>query len=804
MTHLKEQTSNLLHQKLFQKKSIKRIVFSLQLLIFTVLFTCADALYANGANNPPPDILLLMHNPSGIRIEYNISKQELELWISPQAGKEDGYWMRNFSNRDDHTRLFDKIFFPELKPSDYIDTEYNPWHSIVHYKNHKLHIATVFDQPYLMLWFENEGMIDFKSDKQDSIVKRNNNTFHIHHPDRGLDFSFVALLGDGKFQHQLQTDRGRSTYARAYLNANSPLYIGGELQNEPVEQLLLDVTKKTVSEQLKETNDEVDKILKHGKVIFRNHDSLQYLVDFNKRIWVSSQDHSGALHASIKYIYYLIWVREGGLACPWIGYSGWVHPLEKWMEFQIKNPTEIRDEGPGGRFFGQLANGKITKWQEDGAFFAIWPAYTHWTQTGKNTFVSGDNLDLLRESVDWLERYCFDKEKGIFFRYYYCETPLHNSRDFGWDNAVGKPVLGWDPAPYKGHKIEKSYDIYVNLLNYSVYKMLEAMCHAEGIENDYATKAASLADKMKFMFAVDDLPLYGEVISTEGKTITAEKYGMDETDYIWSLTCPSFYPNYVDIDKYRLMLFDDLLEKRDHYFLAAYFSIIGALDLSQVNQSDVRGAIDYAAKECYIPWENLPMAGSMVEMSGYYPPGSNHQIRPQMFTMGAWFGAMGNLAVRRLPYGLALQPAQLVKGIEKYEYQDKLIDFNFDGEGNTVTYSINGAAIKNSLQIPEDKLTAGTNKIDVALSSSEISYPLLVSSSLRLLNIEESNERIVYHMVSLNRDNTLTISFTGNPSLIQIKTEKGKIIEFESREIAKNKHLVSFTGNGNITLEIKK
>ncbi len=802
MRDLKRKNS-LLHQNLLIRFFNGTRQRTWQLLFIVVPLICTLRA-ANAIYYPQPDILLLMHNPSGIRIEYNISKQELELWISPQAGEEDGYWMRNFSNRDDHTRLFDKISFPELNPADYLETEYNPWHSIVHYKNQKLHIVTVFDEPYLVVWFENGGIIDFKSDKQDSIVKRDNNTLHIHHPDRGLEFSFVALLNEGHFQHQLQTDRGRSIYARAHLKSGKPLYIGGELSFEPVEKMLQTEAKKPVEEVMENTSRKVDELLASGRVVFRDHDSLQYMVDFNKRIWASSQDHSGALHASIKYIYYLIWVREGGLACPWIGYSGWVHPLEKWMDFQIKNPTKIQNEGPGGRFFGQLVNGKITKWQEDGEFFAIWPAYTHWTQTGKNTFVSGENLKLLRESVDWLERYCFDSEKGIFFRYYYCETPLHNSRDFGWDNAVGKPVLGWDPAPYKGHKIERSYDIYINLLNYSVYKMLEAMCNAEGIENDYATKAALLAEKIKFMFEVDDLPLYGKVISTKGKTITAEKYGMDETDYIWALTCPPFYPDYVDIDKYRLMLFDELLEKRDGYFLAAYFSILGSLDLKLANQSDVRKSIDYAARECYIPWENLPMAGSMVEMSGYYPPGDAHQIRPQMFTMGAWFGAMGNLGVRRLPFGLAVQPAEIVNGIEKYEYQNKLIYFNFSGEGNTAAFSINGETIKGSLQVPENKLTAGTNKIDVALSNTEISYPLLVSSTLKLINIEEDEEKMVYQLESFNQANTIIISQNRNSLPLQIKNEKGKEVKFKSKKITGNRDKINFTGKGNITLEIKK
>ena len=68
---------------------------------------------------------------------------------------------------------------------------------------------------------------------------------------------------------------------------------------------------------------------------------------------------------------------------------------------------------------------------------------------------------------------------------------------------------------------------------------------------------------------------------------------MDRTDYIWALTCPPFYPDYVDIYSYRNQLFHDLLVKKDNYFLAAYFSILGSLDMEHVEQESVKWAVDY-------------------------------------------------------------------------------------------------------------------------------------------------------------------------------------------------------------------
>jgi hypothetical protein len=783
--------------------------FSVFLIVIAMLTICSGCKHKQtddfeentptNANIEHPDIQVLMHNPAGMRIEYNITKQQLELWISPQAGKDNDYWIRNFSNRDDHTRVFDKISFPRLSVNDYKKVDYDPWHSIIHFSETKLHIATVFDKPVVMLWFENDEWVDFKSDKQDAIRKRTSDIFHMTHPDRGLDFSFVAKIIGGEFQHQLQTDRGRSTYARAKLTANNPLFVGSELTSEDVEQMVMDMADEKPKELLAKTNERTDQIVENGKIELQNWDSLQKMIDFNKRIWVSSQDLSGALHASIKRIYYLIWVREGGLACPWIGYSGWMYPLENWLEFQMENPTEIDDEGPGGRFFGQLVNGKITKWQEDGAFYAIWSAFTHWTQSGNDEFVTGENLELLRDAMDWLERYCYDEEKGLFYRRFYCETPLYNSRDFGWDNAVGKPVYGWDAPPYKGEKIEKTYDIYINLLNYSVYCMLESMSSNAGLANEYGEKAQSLAENMRFLFDAKRLPLYGKVYSIDGEEIISEEYGMDKTDYIWALTCPPFYPDYVDIYKYRNNLFEDLLEKKDHYFLAAYFSILGSLNMSQVSQKDVKWAIDYAAKECYVPWENLPLAGSMVEMSGYYPPGHGHQIRPQMFTMGAWFGAMGNLAIHRLPYGLAIQPSQLVEHYQKYQYKDKTIDLFFQGKGNISSIKVNGEPVKFSLQIPEVLLTESTNKIEIELAEADNNQFRLNHSSAVLNQVKLSNDTIQYYL-NTTGNCILYLENLNNKNNLQIVDQQGRDIFFEVFETAAGLSKISFSYSGKCVL----
>ncbi|BDD01263.1 hypothetical protein [Persicobacter psychrovividus] len=749
------------------------------------------------------DQLILMHSPMGVRAEYNISQSTIELWINPKAGEDNSYKMRNFSNRDDHTKIFDKISFPALSAADYVSTDYDPWHTVVHYKNQDVHIATLEDSPVFYIWTSKAGMIDFKTDKQDTPIKRAERSFVSAHPDRGLNFEFAAVLKGGDFQHQLQIDQGRSTYCRAEMVPNQPIFIGGALKGEHIERKLQQLAAKGQQKLMADNDKEVIKETAFGKLVLNDHDSLQNLIDFNKRIFLSAQDKSGAMQAALQKIYYLIWVRDGGLACSWMAYSGWANPLDKWTDFQMANPTNIEENGRTGRFFGQMANGKITKWQEDGLFYAVWSAFTYWTQTNDTKYISKDNLKLMMEACDWLEDYCYDQKEGLFYRQYFCETPLYNSRDFGWDNAVGKPVLGWDAPPYKGKKIERSYDIYINLFNYSVYRMLHEVCEVQGVKNNYAEKAEALVEKMKPLFPEGKMPYYGKAVATDGTVLMADGYGLDETDYIWALTCPPFFPKEFDIDRYQKTLFDDLLVKKDEYFLAGYFSILATLEMDDINQDDLRKAIDYAAKECYIPWKNMPMAGAMVEMSGFYPAGSNHQIRPQIFSMGAWFGAMTNIAVKRLPHGLALQAGKLVKEINDYQYRGKLVDFKFEGEGTLDYFTVNGKKVTASNQIPDAWLNKDKNEVVGFRSTQKTAAPKLLSSTIELLDLQEAKGELSFTFISI-AEAQIVLSNSTAEAIDKLTDANGTAIRFHTNVNPQGNTVISFDHKGELNLKVKQ
>ncbi|HEX8546471.1 MAG TPA: hypothetical protein VF691_05875 [Cytophagaceae bacterium] len=746
---------------------------------------------------PLAETLILMHNRMGIRLEYNLDKETIELWISPQAGKSLSYKDRNFSNRDDFTRLFDKISLPGLKLEDFVKCDYDAFHSVIHFKNQRVHIANIFSQPMIVIWCEKAQEVDFKSDKSDNINEKGDKIFAIDHEDRGKRFQYVATLGQGSgsFDHQRDVDEGRSIFARARLSPIQPLFIAGELSKENIKNLAKKVASDPLHELLTINNAEIENALDKGVIRLKNMPELQKLLDVNKRIFLSMQDASGAFRASIQNIYYLIWVRDGGIASPALAYSGWSDPLDKWNQFQLANPTTTNYE-PKGKFFGQLVDGKITKWEEDGLFYVISSAFTYWTQMGDKKYISGANLQLLESTMTWLEKYCYDDSLKAFGRYHYSETPLAFSRGYGWDDAVGKPSPKW-ASVYKGDTIVRAYDAYMNMCAYATYNML-AIANTGAKSQEYIDKANGLMPILaRFMANKGKLPSYGLLKTSKGAMIEAEPYGMDNENYLYAYTLPNFYPDMSRISEIRNNLFEDMMAKPSKYFLSTWFALLTSLDTEFIDESKLIKAVNYAAKQCYQGGKYLPMPYTMKEMTDVKDGDPYHDIRPQAFTIGPWMSAMSNFGVKRLPFGLALRSTQVLDELVNYQYKNALIDFYFIGAGKVEMVKINGKPIYNSLQIPEKDLSKGDNVIEINMSTKAPTNPTLVSSNVTLQ--------------SLNGD-SLSYVFEGyGKNYLTFKNTSGKFSASDGSKPVDlkvsqkdNYQIVEFEGRGNFALQILK
>jgi len=736
------------------------------------------------------DTLVSLHNRRGVRIELNLDKRTLDLWISPRAGASLDYRDRNFSNRDDHTSIFDRISLPRLERKDFLGCDYDPFHTVLRFKGQTLHLATLFDRPVVLLWFESPSVVDLKTDKQDTFGTRSDRLFEAEHPDRGLAFRFAAALGPGtgSFAHQRDVDTGRSTWARATVGAGQVLALAGELAGQPVSVWATEGAGTPAEMVLASTEAKVQAALARGHVRLRGRPDLQRVLDLNRRVLLSMQDESGAIRAAIKFIYYLIWVRDGAVVTVPAAHSGWLDPLARWNAFLLANPT-VTEHEPRGRFFGQLVNGRITKWEEDGLFFAVWSAFTHFSQTGEARFASGESLAVLRDATDWLERWTFDPERGLFGRYYEGETPLSDSRGDGWDDAVGSPAERLR-TEVRGRVVTRSYDLAANLTSWGVYLMLAAM-DAERAPA-WLAKARALEGKLRpWLDRRDALPDYGDLRTREGDLVRAAASEMDMGDYTWALSLTPFAGEVFDLAPLRARLLAESEKTDKTPFLATRFSLLASLDTEVDDEARILAAIDRVVPEAVRPGRYLPMAYTAPEVAGIADGHPYHDVRPQAFSVGPWLWAVANLGLRRLPFGLAVRPTSALEGIDAYEYRGALLDVRFEGRGRVERVVLNGKPVLHSLQVPDGRLVPGPNRLVVGLGPEAPAMPLLVSSTVRLEAVAPAGGAVTYAVEGFGRN---VLAFRGRPA-IEVRDAGGRRVVAAIRSSAGHTS-IDFEGRG--------
>lgn len=743
-----------------------------------------------------PETFILMQNRRGLRIEYNLDRSNLQIWISPQAGKSFSYIDKNWSNRDDHTRVFDRILIPGVELSTFDRCDWDPFHSKIYFQDQVLHIAQIYEEPAVLVWFEKDGLVDFKIYGEE--VERTNNSFIINHTDRGRDFQSAAILapGEGSFQQQLELDEGRSVYTRAHMKPGQVLLIASELKNEQIGEKAKEWIARPVEEILASNEKQIAEDLSTGQFTLRDKPEMQKVLDISRRVALSMQDFDGFMRSTNQYIYYLLWYRDGGMNTGHITYTGWTEPVADHAKFALLNPN-VSNSYPKGEFFGQVMGGPITKWQEDGLFYVVWPAFAHWTQTGDKTLCSGLYLETMENAMSWLEEYCYDENEGLFGRYYACETPMTGSRGDGWDHATGAPTYKWG-SDYEGQTIVRTYDIYVNYLHYSTYLMLSAMQENEEKAQMYYQKAMDLEKNMlQFMEYDDVLPSYGKLLTQSGGMITAKPYGMDIWDYVWGVSLPPFRPDmpakYRDL---REQLRRDMLATEEGYFLCVYFALLTSMDTEIHNEDSIMSAMEKMVPISARPGKYLPMPYSVPEMYNMPDGDPFHDVRPLVYSIAPWLSSVTNLGVRRMPFGIAVRGTRYLENIENYEYMGKNLDIKYSGEGEINSIRINGSELTGSYQIPEELLTEET-LIEVELGDQPAGSNILISSTLKLKSMEQGeNTRFTFKAFGKN-----SLTFRNLEEEIKIFDAMGNPVEFTLQEFD-GLTMVSFKGRGEMEVEI--
>jgi hypothetical protein len=688
-----------------------------------------------------PGKTFLLHNPCGLRIEFTLHEcGHLHLWYSPRADSSPAHQDRNFSNRDDHMSVWDAISFPDLTEANFLDCDYDPFHLTLRFRHQGLRIGVAFESPVVFVDSETALTVDFKSHRTDTLRTRSGTSFSVNHAERGNAFVFTARLRHGSFRHQPDVVEGRSNHARAVLAGRDDLLcIGGDLEEKamPLDSAISTILASGWSASREADERRIAAALQPGSFTLRGDARLQKLIETNRRVLLAMQDRQGAIRAAINRIYYLIWVRDGAIIEAFNAQSGSTRPLTLWKNFLLSNPTRV--ENPPGLMFGQMVN-PISKWQEDALFYVVWTVFQHWTQTG--TLPEPDEIDLLEEVTDWFERYCFDPETGLFGRYFACETPFKGSRDYGIDGAVGKAV---DPegVRYEGREVVRSFDIYINILNWNVYRMLAEMSPDPARAARWADKADALRDALLPLVDKEE-PDYGIIEFEDGKHATAPNFGLDRTDYEWALSITPFFPTEGFISN-RLALFEKTVAKPEGCFLAGYFSIMQSIDPLDLPESRMVQAIRYATRQCHRPGAFLAMPDTVVEMLDVEDGDRYHDVRPQAFSIAPMLATFTGLGLRRLPHGLALRPTSILQSVGPYEYLGKTLFVRFDPA--ETRFLINEQPVDHSWQIPHDRLDRDHNELVFPGNPDfKPATICLVASTTELMEVEPLRDGVRYHL----------------------------------------------------------
>ena len=680
---------------------------------------------------------IFMSNPQALRVEFCFDNARLSLWWSPRAGASYDCLDRNYSYRDSHLDVLEEITLPGCDIASFDRCDYDPYHSVLHFKQQTLHLALRPDLAAVIVWAEATQRVDVKAHRHDETLFATTETLAMSHREPRYTFEFAACLGPGgePWQHCPRHASGHSRFASVDLTPGQLLVIGVGLAGDAIAERAAEAARTPPSSHLADTDRHLEPVQAAGLIRSRANPELEALRRKVVRGMHAMIDESGAYRASLKPIYYLIWVRDGGFSYPYQAGAGWPHKLMEFCRLLLDNPTTVNDpDFPAGRMFGQLINRDYGKLEEDGIFYVVWALFTHWRQFGHLNLVGPGDWLLLDEALAWVEAVTWDETCGLYGGHFSDETPTIGHRDTFFDYAIGRPAPQTrEGLRFDGKGVVRNYDIYFNLLMHSTYAMYAAMRN----EPVWLEKSHRVWPELERLLLKRHagIPVYAEQLTEDGDCITVPHWGQGQSCGLWALTLPHVAP-LEDWDAVRTAVMDEVIAKPEMHFMNGIASALAAVDPWIYPEERLLSLHHRMAAETNEPGRFLPMGGAMPEKFNAPQGNLYHDIRPQGFAMGTWLGAWAALGLRRLPYGLALRPTSAFETLENYAWRGCSLHVEFGPTGKALALQINGRTIFGTLQIPEGSLTKeGEQRIRLIEAPPT---PLLLRSHVQLDTVEES------------------------------------------------------------------
>ncbi len=734
---------------------------------------------------------IFLSNPKALRVEFRLDDARLILWWSPLAGKSTDCLERNYSSRDAHLDVFSRIEIPACGLGTFLRCEYNPTHCVLHFTERVLHLALPLHRAAVMLWSNQPLTVDLSSHRFDTPLTQGASELLLRHPEPRHVFHVAALLGPGTgtLRHCPFHFPEQPVFTQAVLAAGQTLTLGVSLEDASLLDDLHALSDPGAEALLATVEHILQAQIACGRTRSARYPELAALRDSVLRGLHSMIDESGAFRASLKEIYYLLWVRDSGFSFAYQAAAGWTHKLPEVYRLLLDNPKTVTDPGlPNTRMFGQLIHRSLGKLEEDGLYYVVWLLFTHWTQQGHLDFVTPDDWDLIEEALAWVEAVTWDEDRGLFGEHFADETATHGSRDMGWDHAIGQPIADHH-FQHEGHSVARNYDVYFNTCMHSAYVMLAALRNDPGS----LAKAERLWPELEKLLHErrDGVPTYGELLLTDGQRLRPPYWGppAGASCCVWGLSMPNFLP-LADWDSVHAAVLDALIAKPEMHFINGINSALAAVDTWLYPEERCLALHLRLAAETAKPGKFLPMGGAMPEKFNAPQGNLYHDIRPQGFAMGSWLAAWSNLGLRRLPHGLALRPTIAFETIENYPWHGKTLQFAFGPIGRGLALEIDGQRVDGTLQVPESLLREHSH---IRLVPA-VERPLLLRSSVELRHVDADGS------LHLHAHGLARLSFSAPPAPFRLLAPGETPIPHHAHESDSLFH-IDFTHFGNASLK---
>lgn len=725
---------------------------------------------------------IFLSNPMALRVEYRLDDNRLILWWSPLAGRSTDCLDRNYSSRDAQLEVFASITLPDFGLGRFVSSTYDPYHCLLHFEDRLLHLALPTDQPSLLLWSDQELVVDFKSHRFDTPLTQEPTSLALRHAEPRYNFTFAVALGsgNGRLRHCHYTVPEFPIFTQARASAGQPLAIGVGLETDSVLSRAAALAVAGPDALLAANDESLRPHLESGRTRSSRYPALVALRDAVVRGLHSMIDESGAFRASLKAIYYLLWVRDSGFAFAYQAAAGWPHRLPELCRLLLDNPHHVTDPGlPNTRMFGQLIHRKLGKLEEDGLYYVVWALFTLATQTGRRDFLTPADHALLDEALAWVEAVTWDGERGLFGEFTADETAAYGSRDHHWDHAIGQPS-GDFCIRHEGQPVTRNYDVYFNACMHSTYVMLGSLRRDPAL----LAKATRLWPELEKLLRNrrDGIPVYGELLLIDGRRVQPPYWGpaVGASCCVWGLSMPNFLP-LADWDSVHAAVLDAIITRPEMHFINGINAALAAVDTWLYPEERCLDLHQRLAVETARAGKYLPMGGAMPEKFGAPEGNLYHDIRPQGFAMGSWLAAWASLGLRRLPYGLALRPTAAFEHLDNYAWtEQRTLHFSFGPPpgARALALEIDGTPVSGTLQVPDGMLRDGS-RIRLVESSQQGARPLLLRSSFRLDRVTSTSSGLIYHGEAFG---LTRLTFSAPLSRVVLTDETGEAIPFTTMD----------------------